>query len=228
MSEMPSIQTRPAAPVVARPATRTPRRDAAENRSAILEAAKAALNRDIDASLTTIAEEANLSRRAIYGHFATRDDLVTEVLTRGAERVGASLDPISHPDARIEIALFGATLWSEVEHVRVMAQLAVRGPHRERVARALAPARSRLQQAVERGAAAGQLRRDIEPDTLARLVEGAALSVLDEATRTGMSRARGHQLVMLCTLSAAGLSWHDADDIITTTPALAFTGEVPA
>ena len=111
------------------PRSRAPRKDAAENRSALLEAAVRLLNRDIDASLEAIAAEAGLSRRAVYGHFATRDDLVREVLVRGAERIGASILPIEHADARVEIALYGATLWREVRHASVTAEFAVRGPH---------------------------------------------------------------------------------------------------
>ncbi|MFF1879485.1 TetR/AcrR family transcriptional regulator [Leifsonia sp. NPDC058230] len=207
------------------PSTRAPRRDAAENREAILTAAAAALNDDIDASLETIAARAGLSRRAIYGHFATRDDLLVDVFTRGAARVAALLEPVAHPDARVEIALFGATLWSEVEHVRVNAQLAVRGPHRARVAEALEPARRRLRQTVERGVAEHSLREDIDVDTVARLIENAAIAVLDEATRTGLSRDAGHRLVMLSGLSAAGLGWRDADELVAETPELALQEE---
>ena len=90
--------------------TRAPRRDATANREAILAAAAAALNEDIDTSLEAIAARAGLSRRAVYGHFASRDDLLVDVFTRGAARLAALLDPVSHPDARVEIALFGATL----------------------------------------------------------------------------------------------------------------------
>ena len=71
------------------PSTRDPRRDATANREAILSAAAVALNEDIDASLETIAARAGLSRRAVYGHFATRDELLVEVFTRGARRLAA-------------------------------------------------------------------------------------------------------------------------------------------
>ena len=201
---------------------RATRRDATANREALLDAAAAALNEDVDASLETIAARAGLSRRAVYGHFATRDDLLVEVFTRGAARLAALLDPVAHPDARVEIALFGATLWAEVEHVRVSAALAVRGPHRERVGAALDPARERLRGTVERGRAAGQVRTDVDAGTVARLIESAAVGVLDEATRTGLSRAAGHRLVMLAGLSAAGLGWREADALIDGTPELAF------
>ncbi|MFK3669130.1 TetR/AcrR family transcriptional regulator [Leifsonia aquatica] len=204
---------------------RAPRRDAAANREALLVAAAAALNEDIDASLETIAARASLSRRALYGHFANRDDLLVDVFTRGAARLAALLDPVSHPDARVEIALFGATLWAEVEHIRVSAALAVRGPHRQMVATALDPARERLRSTVERGMAAGQVRTDLDRETVTRLIENAAVAVLDEATRAGFSRAAGHRLVMLAGLGAAGLGWQEADALIDSTPELAFTPE---
>lgn len=206
----------------AAPATRAPRRDATANREAILAAAAAALNEDIDTSLEAIAARAGLSRRAVYGHFASRDELLIDVFTRGAARLAALLDPVSHPDARVEIALFGATLWAEVEHIRVSAALAVRGPHRELVGTALDPARERLRTTVERGMADGSIRTDLDRETVTRLIENAAVSVLDEATRAKLSPEAGHRLVMLAGLSAAGMGWREAGALIETTPELAF------
>jgi AcrR family transcriptional regulator len=180
------------------PRSRAPRKDAAENRAALLDAAVRVLNDDVDASLETIAAEAGLSRRAVYGHFATRDDLVREVLARGAERVGASILDIANEDARVEIALYGATLWREVQHSSVTAEFAVRGPHMD------------------------VLRRDIRPDQLARLIERVAVDVLTEATHDGLDARSGHTLVMVTALSVAGLAWREADELVASTPELAF------
>lgn len=204
------------------PATRATRRDATANREAILVAAAAALNEDIDASLEAIAARAGLSRRAIYGHFATRDELLIDVFTRGAARLAALIEPVAHPDPRVEIALFGATLWAEVEHIRVSAALAVRGPHRELVGTALDPARERLRTTVERGMADGTIRSDLDHETVTRLIENAAVSVLDEATRAQLSDRAGHRLVMLAGLGAAGMGWREAGALIEATPELAF------
>jgi AcrR family transcriptional regulator len=204
------------------PTTRAPRRDATANREAILQAAAVALNEDIDASLESIAARAGLSRRAVYGHFATRDELLVEVFTRGARRLAVLLDPVSHPDPLVEIALFGATLWAEVEHVRVSAALAVRGPHREMVGTALDPARERLRETVRRGRESGRIRTDLDRETVTRLIENAAVSVLDEATRARLSPEAGHRLVMLAGLSAAGMGWREAGELIASSPELAF------
>ncbi|GAB3610890.1 hypothetical protein GCM10027414_30160 [Humibacter ginsengiterrae] len=201
---------------------RAPRRDAAENREALIAAAVRVLNADVDASLEAIAAEAGLSRRSVYGHFANRDELVREVLRLGAERMAASVVPIVHEDARIEIALYGATLWAQVQHASVTAEFAVRGPYMELVAKALEPARAKLRHTVRRGVRDGVLRRDIHPDALARLIERAALDVLTEATHEGLDARAGHTLVMITALSVAGLGWREADALVEQTPELAY------
>ncbi|QSB24141.1 TetR/AcrR family transcriptional regulator [Curtobacterium sp. 24E2] len=121
---------------------RAPRRDATENRAALLDAARTCLQRDPDASIETIAAAAGLSRRAVYGHFPSRDDLVREVVTSGAARIAAAMPTTSDlqelpPAARL--AAIAVTLWTEVSHVRSMARVAVRSPFAEPVAEVFAP-----------------------------------------------------------------------------------------
>ena len=102
-----------------------PRRDALENRAALLAAARVALNRDPDATLDAIATEAGLSRRSVYGHFATRDELVRELVAAGAARVAGALTGVGHPDPLVRLALVAARMWAEVADIRVMALFAV-------------------------------------------------------------------------------------------------------
>jgi AcrR family transcriptional regulator len=193
---------------------RAPRKDAAENREAILRAAALLLNDDPDASLEAIAVAAGLSRRALYGHFATRDDLLRELVVRGAARITAALPPIAEGDSRLQLAAIGARLWDEVEHVRVMARVAVRGPLAPVVADALEPLRRTLREVIERGIRAGELRQDVDAPTLARLVEGGALAVLDEAIRRPLSRERARELVVLGALGTCGLGWREAGALL--------------
>jgi len=202
------------------PSPRAPRRDATANREALMAAAVRLLNVDPAAPLEAIAAEAGLSRRSVYGHFATRDDLVREVTLRGASRVSAAALPEPSDDPVVQLATLGARLWAEVEHVRVMAQLTVRGPLAPDVAGALAPLRTFLRDTVRRGVAEGRMRDDIPLDTLARLVEGAALSVLDEATARDLDRAEGHRLVMLAVLAVVGLGWREAGALVRSAPEL--------
>ena len=196
------------------------RRDAVENRAALLTAARAVLNRDPDASLEAIAAEAGLSRRSVYGHFPTRDDLLREVTALGAARITAALVGTADDDPVVELALIAARLWSEVDSIQVMAVFAVRGSLRGNIAEALAPLRAMVLFAVDRGQAAGGIRTDIDARRLARLVEDSLLSVFDESTRSTLTPAEGRRLVMLSVLSTLGLDWRSAGQLIDTTKAL--------
>lgn len=193
--------------------SRAPRRDATENRAALLDAAKTCLQQDPDASIETIAAAAGLSRRAVYGHFPSRDDLVREVVTAGAARIAAAMPTASDlqelpPAARL--AAIAVTLWTEVSHVRSMARVAVRSPFAEPVAEVFAPLRSQVRQACALGIADGAMRDDVDPETLGRLVEGACIAVLDEATRSGTSDEDGRRMVVVSALGMAGIDWRTA------------------
>ncbi|WP_439693692.1 TetR/AcrR family transcriptional regulator [Curtobacterium sp. SP.BCo] len=192
---------------------RAPRRDATENRAALIEAAKTVLQGDPDASLETIASAAGLSRRAVYGHFPSRDDLVREVVTAGAARIAAAMPTTSDltvlpPAARL--AAIAVTLWAEVSHVRSMARVAIRSPFSESVATVFAPLRTQVRDACALGIADGAMRDDVDPATLGRLVEGACIAVLDEATRSGTSDEDGRRMVVLSALGMAGIDWRTA------------------
>ncbi|WP_460511745.1 TetR/AcrR family transcriptional regulator [Frigoribacterium salinisoli] len=202
------------------PAPRATRRDAAANREALVAAAVTLLNRDPAVPLEAIAAEAGLSRRSVYGHFATRDDLVREVTLRGASRVARAARPAAIDDPLVQLAALAAELWAQVEHVRVLARITVRGPLVGDVAAALAPLRGAVLDIVRRGTAEGRMRHDVDPARLARLVEGAALAVLDEAAVTDLSRAEGHRLVVVTVLGMVGLDWRSADELVRTRPEL--------
>lgn len=208
-------------PSVISAAPRAPRRDAAENREALLTAAAATLAVAPDAPLEAIATAAGLTRRAVYGHFAGRDELVLALIDRGTSRLNAVAATVDHPAAPVAIALLGSRLWGAVEHVRVLAGMALAEPYVEHVAAALAPVRERLLALVERGARDGSVRDDIRPALLARLIEESALAVLVESGRAAVPDSEGRRLVMLSVLGTAGLGWRDAGALIDGTPDLA-------
>ena len=199
---------------------RAPRRDAAENREALLTAAAAALAASPDASLEAIAADAGLSRRAVYGHFANRDELILALIDRGAARFNAVAAEVDHADASVALALLGTRLWHAIEHVRLLARIALREPYVDRVAEAVAPVRARLGELVARGAADGTVRGDIRPSVLARLIEEAAIAVLVEAAARELDDEEARRLVMLAVLGTAGLSWREAGALIAANPEL--------
>jgi AcrR family transcriptional regulator len=194
--------------------TRAPRRDAADNRAALLAAARVSLNQDPDASLETIAAEAGLSRRSVYGHFANRDELLRELVTTGSERIAHALSGVTHPDPVIRLTLIASHLWREVANIRVMALLAVRGPLKVHTGAALGPLRRSVLDAIVEGQATGAIRTDIAAPRLAHLVEDSALAVLEESSEHPMADAEGHRLAVLVTLGAIGFGWRDAGAFI--------------
>jgi AcrR family transcriptional regulator len=201
---------------------RARRKDAQAHREAILDAAAVLLVQDRTTSLDRIAQQAGLTRRTVYGHFDGRDELIDAVLIRAAARLTAALDPIAHPDPRVELALHASRLWAESDDVRLLTRLSGHGRHRDQVARMLEPVRLRLRGTIERGSASGAIRDDIEAGSLARLIESTALAVLAEAGRTFLAPARGHVLVISCVLGVAGLGWNEVDELIAQTPVLAY------
>jgi AcrR family transcriptional regulator len=194
---------------------RAPRSDAAKNRAALLDAARAELNRDPEASLDAIAAAAGLTRRSVYGHFPSRNALVAELAALGAARVAAAVDAIHDADPVLDLALIGRLVWDDVEHVRAMTRSVMRSPLRDQVLQhELGPLHARIVSDVALAAQTGAGRDDLPAETVARLIEGAAFTVLDESLRTPMTKHDGRRLVVLAGLGALGLSWREAEALL--------------
>jgi AcrR family transcriptional regulator len=197
---------------------RSPRRDATLNRAALVEAAQTLFARDPHASIDAIARAAGLSRRAVYGHFTDRDELVRELITTGAERFNAiAAQADASGDVPLALARLTARLWSEAAHVQVAAALALDDAHVEHTAAVLAPLRRRLVDLVRAGQDAGSLRTDIAAPTLARLVEEIARMVI---ARLDASSGEASSLAVRTVLGTVGLSWRETDALIESHPLL--------
>ena len=72
-----------------------PRRaDARRNSAAILRAAQDCLVRDPEATVARIAKEAGVGRVTLYGHYATRAELVDAAFRQATEEAGAILSAV--------------------------------------------------------------------------------------------------------------------------------------
>lgn len=206
--------------------SRAPRRDAVENRLGILAAARSALALDPHASIDAIARSAGLSRRTLYGHFDDREALIRELIDHGAQRFNAIAASVADADARLALARLAARLWHEAAHVQVTAALALDEAHVEHTAQALAPLRRAVADLTRRGQSDGSFRGDIDASTLARLIEEMARIVV---SRTDAAADAASEVAVRAVLSIAGLSWREADELLTSNPAiLAKTPEATA
>lgn len=194
------------------------RRDAQRNRSALVAAAQAVLARDPHASIDAIARSAGLSRRAVYGHFADREALIHELILSGAERFNVLAGEVSaDTSAPLALARLTARLWDEAAEVQVAAALALDDAHVAHTAASLAPLRRRVVNIVRAGQDAGELRTDIAPPTLARLIEEAARTVI---TRLDATSVLARSLAVRTVLSIAGLSWRESVELLDAHPEL--------
>lgn len=195
-------------------AARAPRRDAQANRDSILVAARAALALDPNASIDLIARTAGLSRRALYGHFGDRSALITELIRTGARRFNAIAEQPLDDDARLALTQLAARLWHEVAHIQTVTAIALDDAHVADTAAALAPLRQVVSGIVDRGRRTDALRSDIPADVLARLIEETARMVV----RVDAIGPDAAATAVRAVLSIAGLSWREADALLTARP----------
>ncbi|TMR30889.1 TetR/AcrR family transcriptional regulator [Actinomadura geliboluensis] len=139
------------------PATTRRRADAERNIEAILDAALRCFARDPGASMTEIAKAAGVGRVTLYGHFASREDLLEALFTRSLADAGAALDAADLGAGPADQALARAvrSSWRVLDRYRTLlaAGLRILGPAgvRARHGDVLA----RVEDVIERGRAEG-------------------------------------------------------------------------
>ncbi|GGO63341.1 hypothetical protein GCM10010910_15670 [Microbacterium nanhaiense] len=193
--------------------TSTRRRDAVANRQAILDAAAELLRQDPQASIDAIATSAGLTRRAVYGHFRSREALLAELLERGAAEISRAVEGIRHDDPATRIAMLATAIWQSIADIKLVVQMLVHGPLEKLVGEAIAPVRRALLEAVESGAARGSFRRDQDPALTSLLIERTALGMLDVAVARGLDDD-AQRMLAVSALGIAGLDWRASRDVV--------------
>jgi AcrR family transcriptional regulator len=185
------------------------RRDAAANHDSLLDAALLALAEDPDAGLDAVARAAGLARRTVYGHFPSREALVTALADRAGEGIAdvvrvvrATRSDGEHPLttlARLEVAL-----WRSIERYRLLGRLATRPEHLDHVVRHTGEVRAFRIELLEAARARGALRASISCDVLARLVQGVPLTVFDAVVEGMLDAGDAARVTAVTALAVAG------------------------
>lgn len=196
---------------------RAPRRDAAENRAALLEAARILLNQDPSTSLDAIATYAGLSRRTVYGHFPNRDALLAALAENGTRRVVDAVAAVDDPDPVARLALIAAAAWDDVASIRVATMTTLSSDRLPIVERGLAPLRERIASTLAEGAGRG-LRDDIPAARLARVVEDAVIALFPTTIRDGLDVDAGRDLVVRVALGVVGVGAADTAALLAARP----------
>jgi AcrR family transcriptional regulator len=174
------------------PARTRRRRDAAENREAILAAALSALAESGDVSLNSVAHRAGVANATLYRHFPTRESLILEVYREEVRQVVEAADQLLAQHAPSDalrgwverLAQYAITKHGLADVLRT-ATSAVQPLHAETYDR-IVGALAKLLAAAE---ASGDIRPGLEPDDVI-----LALAGLWQIEPTTGWRSRARQL----------------------------------
>jgi len=185
------------------------RRDAEANRDSLLDAALRALAEDPDAGLDAVARAAGLTRRTVYGHFPSREALVTALADRAGQAVADVVRVVreSRPDAEhplTTLARLEVALWRSVERYRLLGRLATRPEHLEHVARHTGNVRAFRMELVEAGRACGALHTAMPCEVVARLVQAVPLTVFDAVVEGTLDAGDAARVTAVTALAVAG------------------------
>jgi len=159
-------------------AVRKPRADAERNRVRLLETAKAAFaEKGSAASLDEIARTAGVGAGTLYRHFPTRDALVAAVYRNETEQLVAAADRLAetHPPVtalREWLLLFVDYIATKHGMYQVLNSIA--GGTSELYSASSAQMKQAIAKLVDRAAASGDIRLDLDPLDLLRALAGVA------------------------------------------------------
>lgn len=187
------------------PSAQSKRADARRNIAAILDAAQECLVADPEANVGEIAKRAGVGRVTLYGHFASRTELIDAVFARAVTESDSILDTVDlDGDPREALARLIAASWRIVDEFRSLLLAAQNHIPAEHIRAAHDRPMRRVHRLIERGQAAGVFRADLPVSWMVvvyhSVVHGAAAEV-----------------------AAGRLSDQDAPNLITTTLLATYT-----
>ncbi|MFF7241637.1 TetR/AcrR family transcriptional regulator [Streptomyces collinus] len=183
----------------------TSRADA--NRRRILDVALAELLRDPDASMDQIARAAGVVRRTVYGHFPSREALIS-TLVDGAVEALTEADAGSRAgvaDPAEAVARSVLAIWAIADRYRLLVALAQRTVTVQGIRDRLAPLRENKIQVLRRGLDEGVFSSPLPAPALAYVHEQLLFAVM-EAVNDGLVTAEeAGRSATITVLTAAGV-----------------------
>jgi AcrR family transcriptional regulator len=189
---------------MAEPATDHRRAVAERNVAAILDAAERLLARGAATSIVAVAAESGVSRVTVYGHFATREQLLEAVVERATRDAAAVLDaaePERGPAPAAMERLIAAS-WRELARHLTTARAAAEQLDPEAVRRSHETILERVRALVERGRGAREFRTDVPAEWLVATALALVHAAADEV-RAGRLDVDGALAALTVTLRDA-------------------------
>ncbi|MFJ9819430.1 TetR/AcrR family transcriptional regulator [Streptomyces sp. NPDC101151] len=183
----------------------TSRADA--NRRRILDVALAELLRDPDVSMDQIARAAGVVRRTVYGHFPSREALISTLVDGAVEAladadVGAR-DGVADPAEAVARSVLA--IWQIADRYRLLVALAQRTVTVQGIRERLAPLRENKVRLLQRGLDEGVFDSPLPAQALAYVHEQMLFAVM-EAVNDGLVTAQeAGRSATVTVLTAAGV-----------------------
>ncbi|MEU3491660.1 TetR/AcrR family transcriptional regulator [Streptomyces massasporeus] len=194
--------------------TGTSRADA--NRRRILDVALAELLRDPDASMDQIARAAGVVRRTVYGHFPSREVLISTLVDEAVEVLSAAhtagREDVRDPAEAVARSVLA--VWAIADRYRLLVALAQRTVTMQGIRERLAPVRQESIGLLQRGLDEDVFSSPLPAPALAYVHEQMLFAVM-EAVNDGLLAAReAGRCAAVTVLTAAGVPASKATELV--------------
>ncbi|MER7677116.1 TetR/AcrR family transcriptional regulator [Streptomyces sp. NPDC096934] len=187
------------------------------NRRRILDVALAELLRDPDASMDQIARAAGVVRRTVYGHFPSREVLVSTLTDGAVEAVAAA-----HAEGREGVedpaeSLVRSTLavWEIADRYRLLVALAQRSVTVQGIRERLTPVREACAEVLRRGLEQGVFASPLPAPALAYVHEQMLFALMEAVNDGLLGPAEAGRSAAVTVLTTAGVPTARATALVT-------------
>ncbi|MFD3500456.1 TetR/AcrR family transcriptional regulator [Streptomyces sp. NPDC058678] len=156
------------------------RRHAQANRRRILDAARETLSADPETTIDDIARAAGVARRTLYGHFASREELVNALADDAVESLRQAFVEERNPAEPSDLALarYILAVWGIGDRFRMLIALGRRDLDGD-IRGALTPVRDLAGELLAQGQRDGVFADHLPAPVLAHVLESVVVSMLE-------------------------------------------------
>jgi TetR/AcrR family transcriptional regulator of autoinduction and epiphytic fitness len=154
-------------------------------RDMIIEAAIDTLGAHPDATLSDVATAAAVARRTIYGHFASRAELVRAIADQAAEDLETLMERLGPLTGKppTDLAVLTFWTWPVANRYRLLLSLGRHELGDQTIVRLMSPAHQLTVEIVAAGQADGSFSDYLPAETIVALADNATIVILEEHNR---------------------------------------------